>query len=80
MSDNVIFNDNNNDTIGFYSDLMKLIKEQTKEAIDNHDYKMAKDMVEIMEELYDKRDYDGLLVLSDGNGMGYIIKEYEKGE
>lgn len=80
MSDNVIFNDNNNDTIGFYSDLMKLIKEQTKEAIDNHEYEMAKDMVEIMEELYDKRDYDGLLVLSDCNGMGYIIKEYEKGE
>lgn len=80
MSDNAIFNDNNNDTIGFYSDLMKLIKEQTKEAIDNHEYEMAKDMVEIMEELYDKRDYDGLLVLSDGNGMGYIIKEYEKGE
>lgn len=80
MSDNVIFNDNNNDTIGFYSDLMKLIKEQTKEAIDNHDYEMAKDMVEIMEELYGKRDYDGLLVLSDSNGMGYVIKEYKKGE
>ena len=80
MNDNVIFDDNNNDTIGFYTDLMKLIKGQTKEAIDNNEYEQAKDMVEIMEELYGKRDYDGLLVLSDGNGMGYIIKEYEKGE
>ena len=80
MSDNVIFNDNNNDTIGFYTDLMKLIKGQAKEAIDNNEYEQAKDMVEIMEELYDKRDYDGLLVLSDGNGMGYIINEYKKGE
>lgn len=80
MSDNVIFNDNNNDTIGFYKDLMKLIKDQAKEAIDNNEYEQAKDMVEIMVELYEKRDYNGLLVISDCNGMGYVIKEYKKGE
>ena len=77
---NCIFNDIDDSTIGFYSDMVKLIKEQASNALQANEYEQALDMIEILHELDNYTDYDGLLVLSDNNGMGYTVSQYKKGE
>ena len=77
---NCIFDSNTNDTIGFYSDMVKLIKEQASNALQANEYEQVTDMLEILQELDNYTDYDGLLVLSENNGMGYTVSQYKKGE
>lgn len=77
--ENTIFNDNNNDTIGFYKDLKAGLEEQAKDFIDGKEYEMAGSILIILIDLEEFKDSKSLLVLSDGNGMGYTIREYEKG-
>ena len=78
--DNIIFNDNNNNTIGYYKDLQHYLTTQSKEFLDSGDYEQAKDMADLLLDLEGWADNESLLVISDCNGMGYIIKEYEKGD
>lgn len=78
--DNIIFNDNNNNTIGYYKDLQRYLTAQSKEFLDSGDYEQAKDMADLLLDLEGWADNESLLVISDCNGMGYIIKEYEKGD
>lgn len=73
---NCIFNDIDNSTIGFYRDMVKLIKEQASNALQANEHEQALDMIEILHELDNYTNYDGLLVLSDNNGMGYTISKY----
>ena len=77
---NIIFNDTNNNLIGYYKDLRAYIKEQGKSYIATDDYEQAKDMADLLLDLSGWADNEGLLVISDGNGMGYVIKEYQKGD
>lgn len=79
MSDNTIFDEDTNDTIGYYKDLKALLVKQAHEFIDTGDYEMCGDTMGVIVELDEYDDYAGLLRLSDNNGMGYTIREY-KGE
>ena len=81
MSSNVIYN-NNDETIGCYNDLYKIFTEEIKRMLDGHDIEGAKEQIEYLEEMSELANYDGLIVLSMNNGMGFTAKPYapEKGE
>lgn len=81
MSSNVIYN-NNDETIGYYNDLYKVFAEEIKNNLDSHDIEGAKEQMEYLEEMSELANYDGLIVLSMNNGMGFTAKPYEpeKGE
>lgn len=75
-NENIIFDNNKEETIGFYSDLVRLYKSLIKEKIDLNEYEEAKDLTDELTEIDNFTDYDGLLVLSNNNGMGFTIKKY----
>lgn len=75
-SRNIIFDDNTEDTIGFYSDLVRLYKAMIKDKIDLNEYEEAKELTDELSEIDNWTDYDGLLVLSQNNGMGFTCKKY----
>lgn len=74
--DNTIFNDMD-ETIGYYSDLVRGYKKLIKEAVERDDYEEAKDLMGQLEEINEWTDCDGLLVLSMNNGMGFTVKPYK---
>ena len=77
--DNTIFNDMD-ETIGYYSDLVRGFKKMIKEAVERDDYDDAKDLMEQLEEINEWTDNDGLLVLSMNNGMGFTCRPYKQTE
>lgn len=81
MSSNVIYN-NNDETIGYYNDLYKMLTDEIKRMLDGRNIEGAKEQIEYLEELSDLANYDGLIVLSMNNGMGFTAKPYapEEGE
>ena len=76
---NTIINENN-DMIGYYSDLVSEIKDNAKEAIISNEYEQAEDMIETLRMLDEHTDYDGLLVISEHNGMGFTVEQYKEGQ
>lgn len=78
--ENCIYNSNDNSTIGYCKDLKAGLKEQAEEFIKSDDFEMAQEIADLLLDLNAWADNENLLVLSDNNGMGYTIKEYEKGE
>ena len=77
--DNTIFNDMD-ETIGYYNDLRELLKGQAVEAIKTEDYEQASMICNDLLELYEYRDYGGLIVLSENNQMGFSAKPYKQPE
>ena len=75
-NDNIIFNSEEETTIGFYSDLVRLYKYLIKDKIDLNEYEEAKDLTDELAEIDNFTDYDGLLELSQNNGMGFTCKKY----
>lgn len=78
--ENCIFNDENNNTIGYYKDIKAGLKKQAEEYLKDDNWEEAKDISDLLLDLEGWADNERLLVLSDNNGMGYTIKEYEKGD
>ena len=77
--ENCILNDRDN-TIGYYKDIKAGLKEQAEEFIKSDNFEMAQELADILLELEAYTDNESLLVLSENNGMGWTIKEYEKGD
>lgn len=77
--DNIIFNDMD-EGIGYYKDIVALYKDLIKDSVDNNDTEEASMLIEQLEEINEHKDYSGLLILSENNGMGFTCKPYEKGE
>ena len=75
--DNVILNDMD-ESIGYYKDLYAMFESVIVDALKNHDTETAQEQVGYLVELDEFKDYDGLLVLSMNNGMGFTAKPYEK--
>ena len=46
----------------------------------NEEWESTKDLADLLLDFNGWADNENLLVLSDNNGMGYSIKEYEKGD
>ena len=78
--DNCIYDDENNITIGFRKDLQGGLKKIIEDYIKDNNWEEVSELVDVLIELNEMTDNNNLLVLSDNNGMGYTIKEYEKGE
>lgn len=78
--ENCIYNDNDNSTIGYCKDLKAGLKKIIEEYIKEDNWEQVKDMADLLLDFNAWADNESLLVLSDGNGMGYVIKEYEKGD
>jgi hypothetical protein len=77
--DNIIYTSDDN-AIGFYKDLVKAMKEETKKSVESGEYEQAQYNCECLQEIEKYKDYDGLLVLSENNGMGFTCKKYKEGE
>lgn len=80
MSDNIIYNSYNNTQIGYQKDLVAYLKTCLDEYVKQDDWENAKDLADLLLDFNAWADNENLLVLSDNNGMGYSIKEYEKGD
>lgn len=78
MADNIIYNDMD-ESIGYYKDFVKLYKGLIKDATDKGDWEEIEYLVEQIKEIEDYREYNGLLILSENNGMGLTVNPY-KGE
>jgi hypothetical protein len=73
--DNVILNDMD-ESIGYYKDLYASIASVAIESLEKGDAETAQEQVEYLVEMQEWQDYDGLLVLSMNNGMGFTCKKY----
>ena len=73
---NVIINDFG-DIIGYYSDLVKEIKEDATKSLTANEYEQVRQQLEVLEMLDDWTDTDGLLVISEHNGMGLTVEQYK---
>lgn len=76
MEDNVILNDMD-ESIGYYKDLYAMFESVIVDALKSKDTETAQEQIEYLIELDEWKDYDGLLVLSMNNGMGFTAKPYE---
>ena len=77
--DNTIYNDMD-ETIGYYKDIVALYKDLIKSATEDNNTEEVKDLAEQLEEINEFKECEGLLVLSENNGMGFTCREYKKGE
>lgn len=73
---NTITNDKD-ELIGYYSDLVKEIKDNAGEALTANEYEQVEDMLEVLRLLDNFIDDDGLLVISENNGMGITVEKYK---
>lgn len=80
MSDNIIYNSYNNTHIGYQKDLVAYIKTCLDDYAKQEAWESVKDLSDLLLDFNAWADNENLLVLSDNNGMGYTIKEYEKGD
>ena len=79
MADNIIYNDMD-ESIGYYKDFVKLYKDLIKDATDKGDWEEIEYLVEQIKEIEDYREYNGLLILSENNGMGFTCNPYKPEE
>lgn len=75
MKDNIIYNDRD-ETIGYYNDLYKMFSNLIKEMLDGRNVDGVKEQLEYLDEMSEYANYEGLLVLSMNNGMGFTCKPY----
>lgn len=79
MADNIIFNDMD-ESIGYYKDFVKLYKDLIKGATDSRNWEEVESLLEQIKEIEDYREYNGLLILSENNGMGFTCNPYKPEE
>lgn len=77
MDNNVIYNDKD-ECIGYFDDLVALYKGMLKNEIDLDDMEEVQHLAEELTELYKLEDYNGLIVLSENNGMGFTARKYKE--
>ena len=75
--DNIILKDNG-DAIGYYSDLMRFNKKEMQKAVELNDWESVETFIEIQREMERWSEYDGLLVVSENNGMGWTAQRYKE--
>lgn len=75
--DNIIYNDMN-ESIGYYKDIKELYRHLIKNAILDGDREEEMVLREQLTEVAQHKNYNGLLVLSENNGMGFTCKPYKE--
>lgn len=77
MAENIIYNDMD-ESIGYYKDFVKLYKDLIKDATDKGDWEEVEYLTDQIKDIEDFREFDGLLVLSENNGMGLTVRPYKE--
>lgn len=77
--DNVIYDVDSENSYGFYRDLVALYQDIINSYVKQNDTENIEYYTEQLKEINEFKDYDGLLVLSENNGMGFTCNKY-KGE
>lgn len=72
---NTIFNDMD-ETLGYYKDIVALYQDLINGATERNDMEEVKMLADELDEINEFSEYDGLLVLSENNGMGFTCKKY----
>lgn len=62
--------------LGFYSDLIRAYKEAAADFLKQNDYERVEEMLEYIREIDNYTDDDGLLEVSNHNGMGFTCQPY----
>ena len=75
MSNNIITNDKD-EVIGYYNDLYNMYVEEITNLLKSRNLEEAQSQLENLNEMADLCNYDGLIALSDCNGMGFLAKKY----
>ena len=73
---NIITNDRD-EVIGYYNDLYKMYVEEITNLLNSRSLEEAQNQLENLTEMAELCNYDGLIVLSDNNGMGFTANKYE---
>lgn len=76
MAENIIYNDMD-ESIGYYKDFVKLYKDLIKDATDKGDWEEVEYLIDQIKDIEDFREFNGLLVLSENNGMGFTCNPYK---
>lgn len=79
MKDNVIYNDKD-ECLGYFDDLIALYKGMVKTELEIENFEEVENLAKEMQEIEEYKDYEGLLVLSENNGMGFTCKKYKEEE
>ena len=77
MGDNVIYTDDDS-VIGFYKDLERLLCEEVDKLTGEKNYEEASSVLDNLKDLCELKEYEGLIVLSDNNGMGFTATPYKE--
>lgn len=73
---NIITNDKD-EVIGYYNDLYNMYVEEITNLLKGRNIEEAQSQLENLNEMATLCNYDGLIVLSDCNGMGFMARKYE---
>lgn len=69
------------ETYGFYNDLLEYLKSELIRLLQEEegapDSGMLANYSEIIEELTKLKEYDGIIVISENNGMGWTAEKYQ---
>jgi molybdopterin converting factor small subunit len=74
---NTIYN-NNDELIGYYSDIAEGYKKEINEACARNDFDNASELIEQLKEINEYEDSEKLLILSNNNGMGFTVNEFKQ--
>ena len=78
-NNNVIQKDD--DIYGFYGDILEYLKEEMRMCINDENFSFINaEQADLMDELTKYQNYDGILKLSENNGMGWSIEKVAKDE
>ena len=77
MGDNVIYT-NDDEAIGFYKDLRKVIIDQIHQLIEQKDYENASSLLDELMDLEQFSECEELLITSDNNVMGFTVEKYKE--
>lgn len=79
FNNNVIQKDDN--IYGFYGDILEYLKEEMRTCINDNNFNfISPDQADLLDELTKYNNYDGILKLSDNNGMGWTVEKVAKDE
>ena len=74
---NNVIENKDGEAFGFFEDLREGLKAELVDAIENNALDAVGHYSEIFEELERLKDYDGIIKLSDHNGMGWTATKYQ---
>lgn len=76
MNENVIV-DTDGDIFGFYSDVLEHLKSEFIEEIKNNNFGVINpDWIELLEDVKKLEEYDGIIKISENNGMGWTAEKF----